>query len=273
MTASDEHRAGKLAALPQLGITLPATVRAAITGYEAVMALPVAAAPLRPGADRRAITALADDLARDALTGKRPAAPSHPLGVSAITRARQDEQDAYDRAALARELRSAAAVVLVQAFSGENGQQVIGAIQARHAEVVDGLCKRARRLPPGADDQSALQQGGQHRIDYLAACDAVAELARLREAIRLVDDRTPPQPVDGLSLTLAWEKTGALARTWLAPSGTTTHGDLDSIEFWLSAAREPAYQFWAPTADEQAARLAELRAERQAQRVQAAGVR
>jgi hypothetical protein len=269
MTALDENKAGKLAALPQLGIAVPATVSAAITGYEAVMALPVPAPPLRPDADRRAITALADELARGALTGKRPAAVPQPLDVTAITRARQDDQDALDRAALARELRSAAAVVLCQVFSGENGQQVIGAIQARHAEVVDGLCKRARRLPPGADETSALEQGGQHRTDWLACRDAVAELARLRDALRQVDSRPPPPPEDGIVICSHWERSGKLAGAWLAPSGTTTHGDLGSLEFWLSAAREPAYQFWLPSAAEQSARIAELRAERQARRLQA----
>jgi hypothetical protein len=69
---------------------------------------------------------------------------------------------------------------------------VIAAIQARHQSVVADLCKRARRLPPGADDRSALEQGGQHRADYLAARDHVAELARLREGLRLADDGTPP---------------------------------------------------------------------------------
>jgi hypothetical protein len=269
MAISDEYRAGQLAALAQLGIALPATVRAAITGYEAVLALPVPAPP-HHGADRRAITALADELARDALTGNRPAAPPQPLDVSAITRARQEDQDALDRAALARELRAAAAVVLCQVFGGENGQQVIGAIQARHAEVVDGLGKRARRLPPGASEQTALEVGGAHRADYLAARDAVAELARLREVLRLVDPGTPPEPVDGLSFCSGWEQTGKLAGTWLAPAGVTTHGALGSLEFWLSATREESYEFWLPTAAAQSARIAELRAARQAQRFQAA---
>jgi hypothetical protein len=269
MAISDEYRAGKLAGLAQLDLALPASARAAITGYEAVLALPVPAPPY-PGADRRAITALADELARDALTGKRPAAPPQPLDVSAVSRARQDDQAALDRAALARELRAAAAVVLCQAFAGETGQQVIGAIQARHADVVDGLVKRARRLPPGASEQTALETGGQHRADWLAARDAVAELDRLREALRLADPGTPPDPDDGIAITTGWERTGALARAWLAPAGTTTHGDLGTLEFWLSAAREDGYEYWLPAAAEQAARIAELRAARQAQRLQAA---
>jgi hypothetical protein len=267
MAISDEYRAGKLAQLAQADIALPATARNAITGYEAVLALPVPAPPY-PGADRRAITALADEMARDALTGKRPAAPPQPLDVTPVSRARQDDQAALDRAALARELRSAAALVLCQVFSGETGQQVIGAIQARHADVVDGLVKRARRLPAGADETSALETGGQHRTDWLACRDAVAELDRLREALRLADPGTPPDPVEGIAITTAWER-GALARTWLAPAGTTKHGDLGTLEFWLSAAREDSYEFWLPTAAEQHGRIAELRAARQAQRLAA----
>jgi hypothetical protein len=271
MTVSDEYRAGTLAALPQLDIALPAAIRTAIAGYEAIMALPVPAPP-HHGADRRAITALADELARDALTGKRPAAVPQPLDVSLIGRARQDDQDALDRAALARELRAAAAVVLCQVFTGESGQQAIGAIQARHADLADGLVKRARRLPPGADDVSALEAGGQHRTDFLAARDAVAELDRLREAIRLVDDSTPPEPVDGLSFCSGWERSGKLAGAWLAPVGATTFGPLGTLEFWLAAGREQGFEWWLPTAAEQTARIAELRAERQAQRARAAAL-
>jgi hypothetical protein len=271
MAVSDQYRAGTLAALPQLDLALPAAVRAAITGYEAVMALPVPAPP-QPGADRRAIAALADELARDALTGNRPAAPPQPLDVTAVTAARQAEQDGLDRAALARELRSAAAVVLCQVLDGENGQQVIGAIQARHADVVDGLVKRAKRLPPGADSVSALEAGGQHRADFLAARDAVAMLARLRDALRLVDGGTPPEPDDGLSFCSGWEQTGKLAGAWLAPSGTTTHGPLGTLEFWLSAAREADYRFWLPTTAELTARIAELHTTRHAQRARASAL-
>jgi hypothetical protein len=271
MVISDEYRAGKLAALTQLDVALPATVRAAITGYEAVLALAVPDPPY-PGADRRAITALADELARDALTGQRPAAPAQPLDVSPVTRARQDDQDALDRAALAREFRAAAAAVLCQVFSGENGQQVIAAIQARHQAIVADLVKRARRLPPGASEQTALETGGQHRADFLAARDAVAELAQLREAIRLVDHGTPPEVDDGMSYCSGWERTGNLAGTWLAAAGVTTHGAPGSLEFYLSAARVPEYDLWLPAAAQQAARLAELRAGRQAQRARAAAL-
>jgi hypothetical protein len=268
MTVSDEHRAGTLATLAQAGIALPATVRAAITGYEAIMALPVPAPPY-VGADRSAIAALADELARDALTGKRPAAPPQPLDVTPVSRARQEDQAALDRAALARELRSAAAVVLCQVFGGANGQQVIAAIQARHADVVDGLVKRARRLPPGADEQTALETGGQHRTDWLGCRDAVTVLTRLREALRLVDPGVPPEPVDGLSFCSGWERSGRLAGTWLAPVGATTFGLLGSLEFWLAAGREQGFEWWLPSAAEQAARLAELRHDRQTQRLAA----
>jgi hypothetical protein len=268
MAISDEYRAEKLAALARLDLTLPAPVRAAIGGYEAVMALPVPAPPFR-GADRRAITALADELARDAIIGKHPARPPQPLDVTPIRQARQDDQDAHDRAALARELRAASAVVLCQVFGGDIGQQVIEALQARHAEVIDGLCKRARRLPPGADEQTALQAGGQVRLDYLAAVDAVATLAELRTALRLVDPGTPPEPDDGMAACSHWEQTGKLAQTWMAPTGDTTHGTPGTLSWWLSVARQDGYVLWLPTAAEQAARLAELRHDRQAQRLAA----
>jgi hypothetical protein len=85
-----------------------------------------------------------------------------------------------------------------------------------------------------------------------------------------VDHGTPPAPDDGIAITTGWERSGALAATWLAPTGTTTHGDLGSLPFWLSAAREQGFDWWLPTAAEQHARIGELRGARQAQRLQAA---
>jgi hypothetical protein len=117
---------------------------------------------------------------------------------------------------------------------------------------------------------SALEVGGQHRADYLAARDAVAELARLREALRLVDPGTPPAPDDGLSFCSGWERSGKLtARTWLAPVGATTFGALGTLESWLGAGREQGMEWWLPSAAEQHARLAELRHDRQTQRLAA----
>jgi hypothetical protein len=131
------------------------------------------------------------------------ARPSFDLGdVSAVAAARAEEQAAADRQALAQDVRDAAALVLAEAVAQSRGE-VITAIKARHQSVVADLCKRARRLPPGASEQTALEAGGQHRADFLAARDAVAELARLREAIRLVDSHPPPEADDGLSAARA----------------------------------------------------------------------
>jgi hypothetical protein len=118
---------------------------------------------------------------------------------------------------------------------------------------------------------SALETGGQHRADWIACRDLAAELDRLRNALRGVDG-PPPEPVDGLSFCSGWEQTGKLAETWLAPAGVTTHGPLGSLEWWLSAARVDGYQFWLPTAAEQAARIAELHASRHVQKVRASAL-
>jgi hypothetical protein len=263
------YTVGKLAMLDGLGIELPPAVTRAIAAFRAAEQLGVPAPP-RPGTlARQAAITEAGRLARQAAGSARP---SFDLGdVSAITAARAEEQAAADRQALAQEVRDAAAVVLAEAVAGSAGE-LVAAIQARHGQVMDGLRERARRLPPGADEVSALQEGGRHREDFLTARDAVAELGQLRDAIRLVDGRTPPEPVDGMSMCVGWEKTGRLAGTWLAAVGTTTHGDLGSLAFWLSASREDSYEFWLPTARQQAGRLAELRAERQAERARAAAL-
>jgi hypothetical protein len=260
------YTVGKLAALGGLGVPLPPAVTRAIAAFGAAETLRMPGLPPPGEPARQAIRDVAAGLARAAAQSPRPA---FDLGdVSAITAARMAEQEAIDRQALAVEVRDAAALVLGEAVA-QNAGQVIAAIQARHAEVVADLVKRARRLPPGADDVSALEAGGQHRADFLAARDAVAELDRLREAIRLVDDGTPPAPDDGLAMCSGWERTGQLAGTWLAPAGVTTHGAVGSLKFWLDAARADGYEFWAPTAADQSARLAELRADRQGQRLAA----
>jgi hypothetical protein len=261
-----EHRAGQLASLARLEhLSLPAAARTAIDGYRALRALPVPPQPL-PGADRRAITALADELARDALTGKHPAVPSLPLDVTAIAAARQAEQDSQDRANLTGDLRAAAAAVLCQVFYSES-QQVIAAIQARHAEVMAELVQHARQVPEGTDDNVALEHGGELRVSYLAARDLVPIVTRLREAVHLVEDRLPPAPSDGIDWCLLFERTGLLAKTWLAPSMVTEHGALGSFEFYVSACKVPDYEWWCPAAGEVEERAEQLHQQMHASRV------
>jgi hypothetical protein len=262
-----DPRYTQLAMLDGLGIELPPAVTGAIRAFTAAGALRVPAPP-RPGVlVRQAVTAEADRLARKAAESARP---SFDLGdVSAITAARAAEQAAADRQALAAEVRDAAALVLAGAVAG-NRADLIAAIQAKHGALAADLVKRARRLPPGASETSALEAGGQHRADFLACRDHAAGLARLRDGLRLVDDRPPPEPDDGVAFCSAWEQTGKLAAAWLAREGTTVYGPLGSLEFWLSAAREDgdrAYQWWLPTSAQQSARIAALRTERHAQQV------
>jgi hypothetical protein len=263
------YTVGRLAMLADLGIPLPVTVSQAITAFAAAEQIRVPAPP-RPGIlTRQATIAEADRLARQAAATARPT--FDVSDVSAVTAARAEEQAAADRQVLAQDVRDAAALVLAEAVTQNRGD-VIASIQGRHQAVVADLVKRARRLPPGASDVTALEQGGQHRADYLAVRDAVAELSRLGEALRLVDDGTPPEPNDGLAFCSGWEQTGKLAGAWLAPIGATTFGPLGTLEFWLAAGREQGFEWWLPTAAEQAARLAELRHDRQAQRARAAAL-
>ena len=262
-----DARAEQLAGLAQLDqLALPAAVRTAITGYQRVMALGVPPPP-EHGAVQRAIADTADRMARDALLGKRPAVPPVPLDVTAITAARQADQDALDRTALARELRDAASVVLVQVFAGDNGQQAIGALQARHAEVMGELVRHARVLPEAVDQGIALEHGGEVRESYLAARDLTGLVTRLREGVVLIEEPPTYMP-DGLEICLAYEKTGRLyATAWLAPAGTSTHGPLGSFEFYLSACRETDYEWWLPTRAEVEARAVQFRERQQAARV------
>jgi hypothetical protein len=263
--ALTEHRAEQLAQLTTLDITLPAPVTTAISGYASVMRMPAPPVPER-GAAERAIRATADQLARHAMTGKQPAPPPQPLDVTPVRQARQDDTDALDRAALHRELRAAAALVLCETFS--SSPQAITAIQARHSQVMGELARHARLLPEGADDSTALEAGGQHRESYLAARDLATLAARLREAVRLIEDHSPFDVSDSLELCLGYERTGQLyRRAWLAPSSTTVYGPLGSLDFWLSACREPGYEFWLPSAAELRAHANRMREQMHAARV------
>jgi hypothetical protein len=261
-----QYVSGKLTALLGL-IALPAEVSRAIGAFTAAAQLRVPAPPPPTALIRRATIREADRLAREAAVADQPA---FVLDVSAITDARAQEQQATDRQALAQQVRDAAAVVLAEAVARSRGE-LIAAIQAKHEAIVTDLRKRARRLPPGADEQFALERGGQYRADYLAARDAVAELDRLRDALRLVDSHPPPEPVDGIAICSVWERTGLLAETWLAHDAISTYGPIDGgLSWWLSIARVDSYDLWLPTAAQQEARIAEIRADRHTQRVQAA---
>jgi hypothetical protein len=157
--------------------------------------------------------------------------------------------------------------VLCEAVAGQ-AAKVVAALQARHAEVAAELVERGARLPLGVGDRAALERGGETREDYLAAGDLTAAAGQLRAALNLVEDSPPAYLPDGDERCLAWEQTGALyTGAWLAPTGTTRHGDLGSLPFWLNASHEPGYRFWLPTTAEWRARCAEWREQRQADRV------
>jgi hypothetical protein len=263
-----QYTSGQLAGLAGLGIPLPAAVTQAIAAFTAAQALRVPAPP-HPGEPAR--QAARDLAARLARTAAASATPTFDLSdVSAVAAASAEEQRAIDRSEVARELRDAAALLLRETVAAHYAE-VTGAIQHQYQATVTEVVKRARRLPPGATDVSALETGGQHRADWIACRDLVAELDRLRQALRLVDG-PPPEPVDGLSFCAGYERSGKLADTWMAPAGITEHGPLGSLEFWLDAGRSDSYQFWLPTAAEQTGRIAQLRAERHEQKVRASSV-
>jgi hypothetical protein len=266
-SSDPRYTVGQLVTLDGLGIELPPAVTKAIRAFHAAEQLRVPAPP-RPGLlVQQAMAAEADRLAREAASSPSPALDLSDL--SAIGTARVAEQEAADRQALAQQLRDAAALVLAEAVAQSRGE-LVASLQQKHQAIVTDLCKRARRLPPGADETSALETGGQHRADWLACRDHVAGLAQLRTALRLVDSHPPPELNDGIAFATAWERSGKLAAAWLAPAGTTVYGPLGSLPFWLGAGREPGFEWWLPTSGEQRERIGALRAARQAQRLQAA---
>jgi hypothetical protein len=263
-----EYRAGQLAeTLPPLGIGLPAQVRYAITAHEAAQRLRAPAPPL-PGAATRAAGDAAIDLAHAACE-KRGVLPPLDAGIARIGAARAAEQRTLDEAELVREVKAAAGLVLVQAVAAQ-AAKIVASLQTRHREVIAELVERARRLPPGINDQVALERGGEVREDYLAARDLAALAGRLRDSLSIVEN-DPPRSIDGLGICLMYERSSALYDHWLAPSGTTDLGTVGSFEFYLRAAHEAGLDWWLPSAAEWRQRCAEIVERHQADRARLAG--
>jgi hypothetical protein len=259
--------ADNLAGLADLRVTLPDAVLGAIAAFKVSVNV-VAERPPLPGT--LAAEAAAAEARRQARAAAASAKPAFSLDPAPVTAARRREGELADAELLAAAIRDAAAAHLAETVQTHMAA-VISALQARHADLMADLTARAKRLPPGCDDQAALREGGQIRVDYIACRDAVAEESVLREFLRVVEHAPPRGTPDGLTICLQYEKTGELyRRAWQAPTWDLTHGQLATLEFWLSAGREPAFQWWMPSRRELDARIREVTSEMQARRVRAA---
>jgi hypothetical protein len=264
-----EHRAAQLATLPELGINLPEAVSRALAAYQAAMELPI---PPRAGPSvvGQAVAARAAALVREAPPGKLAGLAGD---VTAITTARRDAEQADDRAALAAEVKSAAAEWLCQVMTGDTAAEVTRAIQGKHGAAVRDLASRASRLPPGIDTEGALTAGGKIREDLLRCRDRITELRVLRAALIQVEGPAALALArsDGLAVCVRFERSGQLYRRyWQAGDATTTAGPLDSEPMWLALSPVPGLDWYCPTMAEAAARTAELEAQFHAERLQSA---
>jgi len=245
----DEYRASNVAALadPALGVKLPAAVAKAIRGYQACQQVRPPAPPPQ-GAARLAVVDAGIDLAEDALSAGRPPAAPDPAKIAA---AREREQAALDAAAIVAEVR-AAAVIGLNRITDEHRAAVFTAIRARHAELVTELTGHARELPPGADEQVALQQGGATREHYLAAVDLVNRIEALRGLFRDVEDAPAHGAAPGLmELAVTYLRTPLFYDSREDTSGTTRFGAYGTREFYLGACREvDPGDWWLPTTAE-----------------------
>jgi hypothetical protein len=264
-----EHRAERLAALasPGLGVKLPAAVARAITGYQACQQASVPAPPQPGQAARQAIAGHAADLADAALGAGRAPADPDPAKVAA---AREREQAALDRAAIAAEVRAAATIGLCR-ITDEHLRAVLAAIRAAHAEAITDLTGHARQLPPGADGDMALQQGGAIREHYLAAVDLIARAEQLREVFRFVEDAQPGgYAPDLMEMAVTYLRTPMIYDRREDTSGGTPWGPLGSIPFYLGVCREAdPGDWWLPTHGERDERAAAIHEERRVARVKA----
>jgi hypothetical protein len=262
------HHATRLAALTELdGVRLPGQFQHAVSVYQEAMAIQPPALP-EPGAIGRATTTAALALVRHALDAKQPGVLP-PLDTGPIAAARQGERDALDQAALVEQVQAAACALLAEA-GRENLEQIIKALQDRHAQVMGDLCQRASRLPSGVNDQGALEAGGQVRVDYLACQGLVAAAGQLREALADVDTSATTVP-DDLERCVSYVRSGYIYRNgWLSRAGETTHGPFGSLPFYLGYAQEvPPGDWWLPTLVQAQAQAAALAQQWREQRVKA----
>jgi hypothetical protein len=266
-----EYRAAQLAGLPALKIALPAVVQDAIRAYEVSLKLPVPARP-DPRAVDRAVAQRAAELVREPPGRLAELAAD----VGAISAARRDAEQADDRAALATEVKSAAAELVCRVVSGDIAAEITRAIQGKHATTIGDLASRAARLPEGIDTETALTAGGKIRDDLLHARDLIAELRVLRAALTQVEGPAAASLArnDGLGVCLRFERSGRLYRRhWQPGDATTTAGPIDSEPFWLALAPEPKLDWWCPTIRQAAARANELEAQFRTERLQGATAR
>jgi hypothetical protein len=260
-------RADNLAGLDGLNVTLPGPVAGAIASYRASLTVLAGRVPV---AGTLAAEAAAAEARRQAVAAAASAKPAFSLDPAPVTAARLREAELGDIQLLAAAIRDAAAGHLTETVEASM-PAVIAALQNRHRELIADLVQRARRLPAGTDDEAALRAGGQVRTDYLAARDLVAEEDQLREALRTVEHAPPHGAPDPVMACLQYERTGELYRNhWRTRTWDLTHGQLATLPFWLSAGREPAFQWWLPNRRELDARIREFTSEQQARRVRAA---
>jgi hypothetical protein len=262
MSRLDRGRADQIASLTGL-VELPPPVLKALGVYEAAQG-PQPALPAPGSLVRTAMAQAAEEIAR---RGGRAVAE---LDTSKIRAARQADQDAMDRAELGREVLGVAARLVGEA-ADTHRDRIVATIQARHEEATAELVTAARRLPPGANDTMMLEMGDPHRKDYLRCRDLAAEATRLREGLRTVEDVEAWGMPEGWELALQYERSGSLIGHLLAREATTTYGPIGSLPFWLAAGRED-FKWWLPADAQWRARCAEVLAERQRERVQAAAL-
>jgi hypothetical protein len=199
-----ENRARTIAALPALGLKLPAAITKAIAAFEAAQEMRVPAPPAPGQPVRLALADTAIDLF--AATAER-GAKTITLDPAPIARARTAEQEANDLAVLAREVKAAAATGLC-GVCDEHYSAVLAALRAAYREHAAALIGHAKLIPPGTNDRAALDAGGALRTAYLAAEKAVAAIRQLQAALFEVADEPTRGPIsDRLEQALGFVRT------------------------------------------------------------------
>lgn len=246
-------RARTLATLPALGLDgLPAELTRAVVAHDAIMAMRPPAPPPGP---RTAITDAATQALAAAFT---KGTATVTIDTGPVAAARAAEAGHADRAQVIAALRELAPPELCR-IADKHRQQIVRALQARHAEIIAALIPAAKRCPPGITETAALDAGGQVRVDYLATRDGAAQAEQLRAVLVDVEDvPARGEMPGGLEISLTHIRD---PRLYDGPRGE--HGHPGTPEFYrsLGAVTDPG-DWWLPTLTERRARADEIAGQR-----------
>jgi hypothetical protein len=170
------------------------------------------------------------------------------IDTAALSRARQEEQEATDAALILKAAKEAADDHLCQTVDG-NAAGIIKALQDRYSGIAKTYVEAIRHLPEGLTERLALRLPAEIRQAWLDKEDALTELLGLRAMVATVADYREREAPDAMTLAASWVRSDALWRQH-TPRGATMFecGAPGTEGFFESLARSIDHgDWWAPS--------------------------